>query len=635
MMKKIAEKLDEILEYGGEAKEIAFIVIGGLSLLTSLADGRWHFWPFPFDAAWIAVILCGIPIMLEALIGIITEFDIKSDVLVAIAIVASVIIGETFAAGEVAFIMGLGEMLEHLTEEKARAGIENLAKMSPVKARLLKDGNEQEIKADEVKPGDILRVIPGEKIPADGTIIKGETAIDQSVMTGESMPVDKSVGDKVISGTINQYGAFEMQATSSGEESSMQRMIRLVRSADAGKARIVRLADKWATWIVVFAFTAAIITYFATGEAIRAVTVLVVFCPCALVLATPAAIMAAIGNAARHGFLVKEGDALERLSYISIMAFDKTGTLTQGRPEVSKIIPFEGQSEEYAYSIAAAAEALSEHPLGKAVHSGWKKQNSEAELPEAGNFRMIPGGGVSATIGGKSLLIGSARLMTAEGISMPDSESVAMKSVQDSISGGGTAVYVAENGAAIACIILGDKPRESAAATISGLKKHCIRPVLITGDNHSAAMSAASGMGISEIRAECLPEDKLSHIRQMQQDGSKACMIGDGVNDALALKASFASIAMGGIGSQIAMEAADISLTGDEIRELPHLIALSRRMMNTIRLNISCAMLLNFVAIGLAMAGLMGPVAGALVHNAGSVAVIFNSALLAAWKERQ
>ena len=356
-MKKLAEKLEEILEYGGEAREIAFLAIGGISLLLSLADSRWHFIGLPFDISWVAILLCGIPIMLEALIGIITEFDIKSDVLVAIAIVASVIIGETFAAGEVAFIMGLGEMLEHLTEEKARAGIENLAKMSPVKARLLKDGNEQEINADEVRPGDILRVIPGEKIPADGIITKGETSIDQSAMTGEPMPADKSSGDKVLSGTVNQYGAFEMRATTSGEESSMQRMIRLVRSADAGKARIVRLADKWATWIVVLAFTAAIITYFATGEAIRAVTVLVVFCPCALVLATPAAIMAAIGNAARHGFLVKEGDALERLSYISIMAFDKTGTLTQGRPEVSKIIPFEGQSEEYAYSIAAAAEA--------------------------------------------------------------------------------------------------------------------------------------------------------------------------------------------------------------------------------------------------------------------------------------
>ena len=628
-MKKLAEKLEEILEYGGEAREIAFLAIGGISLLLSLADSRWHFIGLPFDISWAAILLCGTPIVLEAAIGLIKEFDIKSDVLVAIALISSVIIGEYFAAGEVAFIMGLGEMLEHLTVKKARAGIERLAALAPRKARLLKDGTEQEINADEVKPGDILRVIPGETIPADGIITKGETSIDQSAMTGEPMPADKSAGDKVLSGTVNQYGAFEMRAEKSGKESSMQRMIGIVQSADAGKAKIVRLADRWATWIVIAAVSAAAIAWLFTGEAIRAVTVLVVFCPCALVLATPAAIMAAIGNAARHGFLVKEGDALERLSYINVIAFDKTGTLTQGRPEVSAVIPFEGHSEEETLRLAAAAETLSEHPLGRAVLSGWKNRGG-GKLPEAEGFRMIPGGGVSAAIDGHSVLAGSANLMAGHGISLPESTAA-----QEGINAGGTAVYVALDGKAAGCIILADKPRQSSAAAVGGLVRLGLKPVLITGDNAAAAASAAAGMGIAEIKADCLPEDKLSHIRHIQANGSKACMIGDGINDAPALKASFSSIAMGGIGSAIAMEAADMALTSDDISRLPHIVALSRRMMNVIKLNISFAMGINFIAIGLAIAGLMGPVAGALVHNAGSVIVILNSAMLAAWKSEK
>ena len=323
-MNKMIEKLEALLEFGGAKKDIAFLCIGGVALLLNLVGIQ----PFPFDIAWIAIILCGLPIVLEAIIGLVTAFDIKADVLVSIALVASVLIDEDFAAGEVAFIMHLGALLEDLTVAKARAGIEKLVHLTPQTARRISGSSEEMIPAESVNIGDVLRVLPGETVPVDGIILSGQTSINQAVMTGESLPVDKGPGDEVSSGTVNQFGSFEMKASRVGEDSSIQRMIRLVQSADAGKAKIVGIADRWATWIVVIALTAAVLTWLITGLIIRAVTILVVFCPCALVLATPTAIMAAIGNATKHGFLVREGDALERLAGVKIIAFDKTGTLT-------------------------------------------------------------------------------------------------------------------------------------------------------------------------------------------------------------------------------------------------------------------------------------------------------------------
>ena len=321
---KIIEKLEDILEIGGTKKDIVCLVISGIALLVSIFD----LIEMPFDAAWIAIILCGLPIIMEAVIGLITVFDIKADVLVSLALIASVLIGEDFAAGEVAFIMQLGALLEDLTVDRARAGIEKLVHLTPQTARVLTEDGEKIVQAEEVKVGDRIRVLPGETIPVDGVIVSGQTSINQAVMTGESLPVDKTVGDDVSSGTVNQFGAFDMKAVKVGEDSSIQRMIRLVQSADAGKAKIVGMADRWATWIVVIALSAAALTWLISGEIIRAVTILVVFCPCALVLATPTAIMAAIGNGAKHGFLVREGAALERLAAVSRITFDKTGTLT-------------------------------------------------------------------------------------------------------------------------------------------------------------------------------------------------------------------------------------------------------------------------------------------------------------------
>ncbi len=350
-MENIIGKVEEFMELGGKKKDIVFLVLGGLSLMISVFD----LVPLPFDAAWIAIILCGVPIVLEAIIGLITSFDIKADVLVSLALIASVFIGEDFAAGEVAFIMQLGSLLEDLTVAKARAGIEKLVRLTPQTARVIMNGEEKIIPAEQIKVGDIIRVLPGETIAVDGVIISGQTSVNQAVMTGESLPVDKIVGDEVFSGTVNQFGAFEMKAIKVGEDSSIQRMIKLVQSADADKAKIVGLADRWATWIVVIALTAAGLSWAFTDEIIRAVTILVVFCPCALVLATPTAIMAAIGNATKHGFLVREGDALERLAKVSKITFDKTGTLTYGTPKVTAVKSVSAYSEDEIYFYAAVS----------------------------------------------------------------------------------------------------------------------------------------------------------------------------------------------------------------------------------------------------------------------------------------
>ena len=616
------EKLEALLELGGIKKDVTLLVISGLAVLASLL--KWQ--PLPFDMAWLAIILCGVPIVLEAIIGLMTAFDIKADVLVSLALIASVCIGQDFAAGEVAFIMQLGGLLEELTVAKARAGIEKLVHLTPRTARLVKDGAETVIPAQQVAVGDLLRVLPGECVPVDGVIVSGQTSIDQAVMTGESLPVDKSVGDEVSSGTVNQFGAFDMRAEKVGEDSSIQRMIRLVQSADAGKAKIVGIADRWATWIVVIALTAATLTWLITGQIIRAVTILVVFCPCALVLATPTAIMAAIGNATKHGFLVREGDALERLAGVKVVAFDKTGTLTYGTPEVVAAVSVLPElPQETLYRLAASAEQLSEHPLGKAIVRGCKK--SGAALAAAEDFHMIPGRGVSACVEGRRVLAGNPELLREQGVPMTEDAG-------DYLTQGCTVTYLAVDGVYAGYIALSDTVRQESAAMIDSLSALGVQPVLLTGDHENAAHAIAEKLHIRQVRANCLPEDKLTAIDGYQAAGQPVCMMGDGVNDAPALKRSAVGIAMGGVGSDIAVDAADIALVDDEVKEMPHLIALSHRMMTTIKLNMTFSMALNFVAIVLAIIGTLNPVVGALVHNVGSVLVITNSAFLLNWRKK-
>lgn len=624
----VCERVEEAMEVGGIKKSIAFLVVSGLALVVSLAAPG----AFPIDPAWVAIVLCGIPIVVGAVIGLVTAFDIRADVLVSLALVASIAIGEDFAAGEIAFIMQIGALLEEITVEKARAGIEKLVSLAPTTARVLVDGEERLLDALEVKVGDALRILPGETIPVDGVITCGQTAVDQSIMTGEPMPVDKAAGDEVSSGTVNQLGTFDMRATRVGEDSSIQRMVRLVQSADADKAKVVRVADRWATWIVVTALSAALVTWLVTGEIIRAVTILVVFCPCALVLATPTAIMAAIGNATKHNFLTSEGDALERMARVRQVAFDKTGTLTYGSPRVVAVCAVEG-TDEALYELAARAEARSEHPLGRAIAASWEQAHPGRPLKgaEADRFHMLLGRGVEAEFEGRRVLVANRAELGARAIMVPPAveEAAAQREGE-----GCTAVFVAVDGVLAGYLVLADQLRAEVPPMIETLKAQGFVPVLITGDNERAARAIARAAGIEEVHAGCLPEDKIRLIDAYEKEGLLTCMVGDGVNDAPALKRAYVSVAMGGIGSDIAVDAADIALVSDEIAELPHLTALGRHTMRTITANLTFAMTVNVIATLLAMFGLMGPVVGALVHNVGSVLVIGNSALLLKWRQR-
>ena len=603
-------------------KTVTFIIISSICLFMSLiqsVDELLH-----FNLSWVAIILCGLPIIKEAATCLYEEFDIKADVLVSLALIASVIIGEIFAAGEISVIMTIGALLEDLTVQKAKSGIENLVKLTPKQARIIRDNKEIMINADDIEIGDIVRVIAGETIPVDGVIIKGQGSIDESIMNGESLPVDKYVGDDVLSGTINQYSTFDIKATKTSQDSSLKRMIKLVKEADSKKAPIVSLTDRWATWIVVIALVSSIGTYLVTHQILRSVTILVVFCPCALVLATPTAIMAGIGNASKFGILIKGGDVVERLSKIKNIAFDKTGTLTYGKLSVVEYKSFNPEYDDEALlKILASVEAYSEHPLGKAIISYYKENNEE--LLDIQNFKVNPGKGITATLDEKSILVGNLKLIKDVDINLNKD---IINISEEFTKKGCTVIYLSIDNKLIGYVALSDILREEAKEVISYIKSQKINPVMLTGDNKNSAQNIASIVGIDDIHPSLLPEDKMNIIKNLEDSKSPTCMIGDGVNDALALKYSSVGISMGAIGSDIAIEASDIALASDDIKNIPYLLYLSKKTMKTIKLNVTFSLALNFLAIILAMTGILNPVVGALVHNLGSVFVILNSAKL-------
>lgn len=588
-----------------EKVDILLIIISTISVIASFILSLDYI-------SWIAVILCGIPIFKECIEGLVTEFDIKADLLVTIAIIASIIIGEVFAAGEIATIMAIGGFLEEYTVSKAQGRIEELVKMTPQSATRIRNGIEEKIQVSEVKIGDILKVLPGESIATDGTIIKGETSIDQATLTGESLPVDKKENDEVYSGTINLYGSFTMKATKVGKDSSIQKLIRLVESSKPENAKIVRQADKWATLIVVIAFTAAILTYLFTFEIIRSVTILVVFCPCALVLATPTAIMAAIGNLTKYGILVKDGKSIEELAHVDELVFDKTGTLTYGKPKVVKVI---SDDPEEMMHLLASVESKSEHPLAKAILKHYNNPN----LAEVENFKMEIGRGVIGYINGSRIIAGNEKLIKSENIPFNKNERP---------KNGETEIIVAKENEILGSVLLADTLRESSKQTIKKLKRLRVKTTLLSGDNEKTAKAIAKEVKVRNVKANCLPEDKTDYIKEEQILGHKVAMIGDGINDAPSLKKANVGIAMGKIGSDVSIEAANIALVKDNIEDIPHLIGISRKTIRTISIGIGFALILNIIAMALAILGILNPIEGALIHNIGSVIVIIYSSTL-------
>ena len=536
---------------------------------------------------------------------------------------AALAIGDLFAAGEVAFIMAVGAILEDMTTKRARKGLRQLISLAPVQGRRIRDGREEMIRAEEIRPGDILRVLPGETIPADGRVASGETSVDQSVMTGESLPVDKGVGDEVFCGTLNCFGAIDLEVVREGEDSSLRQMIRLVQEAENRQAPMQRIADRCASWLVPAALLIALGAYIAAGNIVTAVTVLVVFCPCALVLATPTAIMAAIGQAAKHGVIIKSGEALENMGKVDVIAFDKTGTLTCGRLAVSDILPLGSSiSEEKLLELAASAELKSEHPLAKAIISFAEEREMILTEPEV--FRMMAGRGVYAELSGKKALCGSERFLEEQGVAADRETRNFLERLRVQ---GKASLLVAEEGRCIGIIALCDVLRPEAEEMIRQLHDMWVRTVLLTGDNRKTAAYFAEQAGITEARAELLPEEKVKSIRELQRE-HHVCMIGDGVNDAPALKTADVSAAMGSMGSDIAVDAADIALMGDDLSRIPYLKRLSDATVKTIKASIGMSMTINFAAIILSVLGMLNPTTGALVHNAGSCFVVLFAALL-------
>lgn len=578
--------------------------------------------PIHLNPAWGAVIISGIPMLLLALTRLIREKWISSALLIAIAMVASLLIGEIFAAGEVAWIMALGALLEDWTVERAKKGLRNLINLTPQTGRRIVDGKEEMISVDEIKIGDTLRILPGESVPVDGEIINGTSSLDQSIMTGESLPIDKDVGDEVFCGTMNLYGAIDIKATSLGENSSLQKLIDLVKAADEKQAPTQRIADKWATWLVPVALIIAIAAWLITGNIERGVTVLVVFCPCALILATPTAIMAAIGQATKYGVLIKSGEALETLGGLNTLVFDKTGTLTYGNLAVSDIISLKDDLDEMdVLNIVASCEELSEHPLAKAVVD--KAKEVEIDIEEPQDFKMFPGKGVSCKNSYGQVYAGNSKFLSENNIDFNvDSELNQLKHE------GKASIIVALNDSVVGLIGLSDVIREDSKNMIENLHELGTETILLTGDNTETANYFASQVGIGKVYGNLLPQEKLDWIEKLKSEGKKVCMIGDGVNDAPALKTADVSVAMGSVGSDVAIEAADIALLGDDIGKIPYLKKLSNSTLFTIKANIILSMTINAVAIVCSVLGLLNPVTGAIVHNAGSCLVVLNAALL-------
>ena len=562
-------------------------IIGGVLLVFSFALPRTGV-NLPVDPAWGTVVISGIPLLYLAVWRIIYNpgiSKISSALLITIAMFAAIAIGDLFAAGEVAFIMAIGALLEDATTNRAKKGLKKLISLAPTQGRRIRDGKEEMIPAEKIVKGDMLRILPGETVPVDGVIVSGETSVDQSIMTGESLPVDKAAGDTVFCGTINRFGAIDIRATKVGEDSSLQKLIRMVQEAEDKKAPMARIADRVASWLVPVAMLVAAIAGIATQDIVRAVTVLVVFCPCALVLATPTAIMAAIGQATKHGVIIKSGEALEKMGKVDTIAFDRTGTLTYGKLEVSDVLSFAPDLDEEKLLYLAA----------------------------------------SAEVDGCQLLCGNEKYLHECGVSVTANAAGTLEKLRLQ---GKASILVAVNGQCVGVIALSDVLRSEASAMVQKQTAMQTNTVLLTGDNQKTADYFAAQVGIREVYADLLPEDKVGNIAALQKHGRNVCMIGDGVNDAPALKTASVGVAMGSMGSDIAVEAADIALMSDDISKIPYLKRLSGATVKTIKLSITLSMCINFLAVTLSVLGLLNPTTGALVHNAGSCFVVLIAALL-------
>ncbi len=563
-----------------------------------------------------AVGIGGLGIVWGALQGL-WQRQVNVDELVSIAVIASVLAGEYLSAGLVVFMMIFGQLLEEATSQRATAALEHLAELQPERAHRMEGDAIAEVEVDDLQPGDTVLARPGERLPVDGVVITGVSTVDEALVTGEALPVQKAPGDHVYAGTLNQEGALTIRTEAVGEHAYVGQISRLLDSLEEERAPIVRVADRYAKY-----FTPAILivsgaTWLISGDLSAALAVLIIACPCALVLATPTAIVAGVANAARHGILIKGGARFEAAGAVDTVAVDKTGTLTLGAPVVQQVIPVEGTTAETLIALAGAVERYSEHPLGKALVTYADEQG--LDLPAAEDFRAFPGWGVGARVGERRILVGTRGLL--------ESHDVTGIPPQETAPPAGSLLLVAVEGRFRGWVQFADTVRPAASQAVEHLHALGIqRVVMLTGDRQQEAQRLAETVGIDDWHARLLPEDKVDWIRDARAAGGRVAMAGDGVNDAPALAAADLGIVMGGTGTAVAAESADIALMRGDIGQLPTAIAVSQMTLRGIKQNLLFALVWNLGGIALAATGILGPIAAALAHNLGSVAVVVNAA---------
>ncbi len=605
-----------------QMKKFYQVALGVLMMAAAYFSGEHHLLHPLFSLG--ALGLLGVPIMMEAAKGLLRR-ELNVDELVSLAIIASVVVGEYFSAAVVALIMELGSLLEEFYAQKARASIEALAELSPRQASVLRNGKELSLPVSEIRKGDRVIVRSGERIPVDGQALQGEASINESSLTGEAMPVSKHTGSEAFAGTLVYTGMLELEATRVGQDTTLEKLIRLVEEAETQKAPVYRTADRFARYFTPAIITLALLVYLFTGEAYRAITVLIVGCPCAFVLATPTAVVSALGNASRHGIVIKGGHFLEEISRINALLFDKTGTLTTGQPVVNKVEPVNGYSTEQVLSLAAAAEKHSRHPLARAVAAAAEQR--KLQVPEASSFRDHPGKGVEAQVGENRVFVGEPLAGTSKGGPLPVSGG---SSHSDPAPTGGKRLKVKKGEEIIGYLSIEEEVRPEVPKIVYSLAHaHGVEKMkILTGDSAESASYLAADSGIGDYRSGLLPGEKLEIIKELQSKSYKVSMVGDGVNDAPSLAAANIGIAMEAMGTDVALESSDVALMNDDLRKLPHLFALGKATLRTIHFNIAFAMVFNAVALAASSAGLLTPIAGAVVHNAGSILVVLNSARL-------
>lgn len=613
----LKEKIDKL-------STLPYVVISGIFLLLSfiLMLGKIK---LAFNPVWVTIFISGTPMFYYALRNIIVNKKITVAVLISIAVISSIFIGEYFAAGEIAFIMALGELLEDYTIKRTNKGINRLISILPQKARIVRDNNEYSVDLEDVKIHDIVRIKEGETIPFDGTIIKGSTQIDESTINGESLPKDKLEGDIVYSGTTNGLYVIDIKVDKLTKDSLLQKMIDLVQEAEKNKAPIARIIDKWASYLVPIALLLAISAYFITNDIIRAVTILVVFCPCALALATPTSIAAAIGLGAKNGIIIKSGTALEQMGKINVAAFDKTKTLTFGRLGVSDIILFDNDINNNDFlKYVASIEKLSNHPIGLSVYNYALNKNVNV-YNDVDNFESILGRGIKAKINGNWVLCGNVEFMNENNININ-------QNIKDEITkntdDGKIVIICAINSFVKGIVVLNDIVKPQAANVINYLKNNDTDVVLLTGDSKKTSDYFAKMLNIDNVYANLLPNNKVDIIKKYQKENKTVLMTGDGINDAASLKTANVSISFADLGSDIAVDAANIILLNDNLENIIYLKKLSLLTVSTIKFNITLSMIINFVAIFLSIYGILTPVTGALWHNASSLLVVLNASML-------